>query len=264
MIRSGLPAPGLVPVALALAVALLAGCATSSKDAEMSGTFEGPPVAIGQGQAWTFVTLDEQGKAQTLGIRLSEEALSGLPADVPPSGAWEYDLQLPAEAAALGYDHVTLDWNPHGHIPEGVYDSPHFDFHFYAIDHSARDEITLDAASLERARKAPETDYMPEGYALPPGTEVPKMGAHAIDPSSSEFNGEPFTKTFIYGFYDGKVIFVEPMMTLDYLASRPDESIPVKQPAAYEKGFAYPTSYGIRFDKMGKRYEVTLEGLARR
>jgi hypothetical protein len=26
---------------------------------------------------------------------------------------------------------VGLNWNPHGHIPPGVYDLPHFDFHFY-------------------------------------------------------------------------------------------------------------------------------------
>ncbi|SEG87486.1 DUF5602 domain-containing protein [Marinobacterium lutimaris] len=262
MIRSGLPAPGLVPVAIAL-TAILAGCSTSPKDAQMSGTFEGPPVAIGQGQAWTFVTLDEQGAARTLGIRFSEETLTGLPTELSEHGAWEYDLELPAEAAALGYDHVMLDWNPHGHIPPGVYDTPHFDFHFYAIDHAARKEITLDAASLEMARKAPEEGYMPAGYALPPGTEVPNMGAHAIDPASGEFNGEPFTTTFIYGFYDGKVIFMEPMMTLDYLKSRPDMSMPVKQPQAYHKDFAYPTSYGVHFDAMAKRYEVTLDGLAR-
>ena len=24
-----------------------------------------------------------------------------------------------------------LNWNPHGHIPPGIYDRPHFDVHFY-------------------------------------------------------------------------------------------------------------------------------------
>ena len=89
------------------------------------------------------------------------------------------------------------------------------------------------------------------------------MGAHAIDPASDEFQGKPFTRTFIYGFYDGRVIFVEPMMTLDYLASRPDETMTVKQPQSYEQGFAYPARYGVHFDEMANRYEVTLEGLAR-
>lgn len=263
MVRSGLPASGPVPVAIALIAVLLAGCSMYSKETGMGGTFEGPPVAIGQGQAWTFVTLDEQGQARTLGIRFSEETLSGLPTELSEHGAWEYDLVLPVEAAALGYNHVTLDWNPHGHIPQGVYDSPHFDFHFYVIDHAAREQITLDTTSLEIAHKAPDEGYMPMGYVLPPGTEVPNMGAHAIDPASGEFNGEPFTTTFIYGFYDGKVIFMEPMMTLDYLKSGPEMSTPVKQPQAYQKDFAYPASYGVRFDEMAGRYEVTLDGLAR-
>ena len=31
------------------------------------------------------------------------------------------------------------------------------------------------------------------------------MGAHAIDPTGDEFTKKSFTKTFIYGFYDGEM-----------------------------------------------------------
>lgn len=243
----------------ALGTALLAGCAMPHKDSSLAGTYEGPPVAIGQGQARTFVMLDEQGQVNTLGIRLSEAALSGLPA----SGEREYQLSLPKEAAGTGYDHVTVDWNPHGHIPEGIYDKPHFDFHFYVIDTEQRNAITAVGEDLERVHKAPEPARMPADYVLPPGTEVPRMGAHAIDPGSDEFQEKPFTQTFIYGFYDARIIFVEPMMTLEFLASRPNVSTPVKQPEVHDPAFAYPTRYGARYDAENAQYEITLEELVR-
>ncbi|MFC6670373.1 hypothetical protein [Marinobacterium aestuariivivens] len=47
-----------------------------------------------------------------------------MPAELPPPGVQEFELSLPAEAAATGYDHVTVDWNPHGHIPEGFTTGP--------------------------------------------------------------------------------------------------------------------------------------------
>jgi hypothetical protein len=34
-----------------------------------------------------------------------------------------------------------LDWNPRGHIPDGVYTVPHFDVHFYLITREQREEI---------------------------------------------------------------------------------------------------------------------------
>ncbi|NVK40609.1 MAG: DUF5602 domain-containing protein [Oceanospirillaceae bacterium] len=264
MIRLSPQLSVLFALGTALGTALLAGCSMPHKEAlSPAGTYEGPPVAIGQGQAWTFVTLDEQGQAKTLGIRMSEAALSGLPAEPPATGEWEYQLSLPAEASVTGYNHVTVDWNPHGHIPEGVYNVPHFDFHFYAIDSASRNAITAVGEDLARAHKAPEPAYMPADYVLPPGTEVPRMGAHAIDSASPEFHDQPFTQTFIYGFYDGRIIFVEPMMTLAFLASRPDVSAPVKQPEAYYPGFAYPNWYGARYDAANAQYEITLEELAR-
>lgn len=250
---------------LAIGASLIAGRALSQSDASAAGTHEGAPTAIGQGSARAFVTLGADGKPTTLGIRLTETALAGLPAE-PPAGAqaWEYTLTLPAEAAGSGYDHLVVDWNPHGHEPPGVYDSPHFDFHFYLIDAKTRNGITAVGADLARAHKAPAEEHMPEGYALPPGTEVPRMGAHAIYPAGDEFNKQPFTRTFIYGFYDGQMIFVEPMVSRAFLETRPNISEPVKLPKAYTLRAYYPTGYGIRYDASQRLYEISLEGLVLR
>ena len=210
----------------------------------------------------TFTTMDAGGKLTAIGLRMSETALTGLPAEPPhDADGWEYILALPKEAAASGYDHVGIDWNPKGHIPDGVYNTPHFDFHFYMISQADKEKITAKGEDLARAHKAPAAEFMPEGYILPPGTEVPRMGAHAIDPSSPEFNKMPFTKTFIYGFYNGQMIFLEPMMTKAFLETNPNTTDRIKLPAAYARHAYYPTMYSVKYDPAIREFEISLEGL---
>lgn len=254
----------MIAALLPVGVVVLAGCSMTQNEMSMSGTYEGPPTEIGQGQARAFVTLDNQGKATTIGVRMTESALSGLPAEPPAMGEWEYSLTLPSQAQGTGYDHIAVDWNPHGHVPKGVYDVPHFDFHFYLIDAKAQDAITASGKDIAVAHKQPPKGEMPAGYVLPPGTEVPKMGAHAVDPAGPEFNHKGFTRTFIFGFYDAKMIFMEPMVTLAYLKTHPEVYGPVKQPQIYARHFDYPTLYGVHYDKGAKRFEITLDNLESR
>lgn len=244
---------------------LLSGCGMFQKGDDKAGTYEGPPIVIGQGRASAFVTLGTDGNPTVVGIKMTEAAFAGLPA-VPPDDAdgWEYVLQLPSEAADAGYDHIGIDWNPKGHIPPGIYDKPHFDFHFYLISVDARKRITAVGEDLDRAHKAPPEEFMPAGYILPPGTEVPQMGAHAINPGADEFNKKPFTKTFIYGFYDGQLVFVEPMIAKAFLDTRPSIIELVAVPKAYLKHGYYPTQYGVKYDAAQGEYQISLESLVRR
>jgi hypothetical protein len=108
----------------------------------------------------------------------------------------------------------------------------------------------------------PEPDgmYVPENYIELPGL-VPGMGAHWADVTSPELNGAPFTYTFIWGSYDGHFIFWEPMITLDYLMSMPDDLIAIPQPAAYEMSGWYATDFSIRFSEKPNQYTVALENL---
>jgi len=134
-----------------------------------------------------------------------------------------------------GFHHVAVNWNPKSHIPEGVYNVPHFDFHFYTISPTERERITARGEDLERCRKRLPEAFVPEGYVLAPGSEEPGVGAHWIDPASHEFHGKAFTHTFIYGSYDGRLIFVEPMMSKAFLESKPDIALPVKVLARCER-----------------------------
>src|SRR5690606_25386220 len=99
----------------------------------VSGLVEGPAHPVGAGNARTYVTVDEEGTPATIGVRLDAAALDDLPSALLPVTE-AYVLELPEEAAATAFDHVTVDWNSHGHDPQHGFDVPHFDVHFYLLD----------------------------------------------------------------------------------------------------------------------------------
>jgi len=226
------------------------------------GTYTGNVQVVGNGVAYSWVTLNEKGKPSSIGVSITESAFTGLPETLPPGGLWhEFELKLPEQAARTPFEHIVLGWNPKGHVPAGIYDKPHFDFHFYTITSAKRMKITAKGDDLLKVQKRLSAEHVAPGYIYAPGGEEPMMGAHWVDPASPEFNGQPFTTTFIYGSYEGKLNFWEPMITKAYLETQPNVTIPVKQPPAYPKSAYYPTSYSIRYDAERKEYRVSLDGL---
>jgi len=160
---------------------------------------------LGNGVVWSWVINDSKGNPSSLGVTFTETALSGLaenpPSDVPYIG---YELSLPKQTKVAPYDHIVVDWNAHGHIPPGIYDVPHFDFHFYMVTPGERNNITAKGNDIARSDKKLPAQYIPAGYILPGGTQEPRMGSHWIDPSSPEFNKQPFTKNLYMALITGK------------------------------------------------------------
>ncbi len=238
----------------------LVGCDTH--DGSPAGTYLGPTLKLGNGTARTWVALDDDGNPLSVGLTLTEAALTGLPAQQHHEDG--FSLKFPAQAAVTPFKHLLLNWNPQGHEPPEIYGLPHFDVHFYMISDAARNAITPDDPAFnDKAAKRPTDAYIPAGYVQTPGA-VPRMGAHWIDPTSPEFNGQVFTRTFIHGFYDAKLIFFEPMITKAFLESKPNFSENLKLPAAYEKPGFYPTRYSVKHDAANKEYRIALEGFTRR
>lgn len=257
----------------------------------------GEPEAFGDGEIRTFITLDSSGTPELVGIYFTEGMLASLP-EAPSDGAWdvvdadgnvvipccghEVVLDFPQAAEATPFDHFVLNWNPMGHMPPGIYDTPHFDLHFYLISNDERTAIAPATAdtmcyvpnapdseethpvpvSCETFEEAmlplPETQ-MPPGF-FAGGAVEPAMGNHLADLGAPEFQGEPFTHTWIYGSYAGRLTFFEPMIATSFLEERLEETCsPIVLPDEMHEAGYYPSAYCMRYLADEAAYVVTLE-----
>jgi hypothetical protein len=64
--------------------------------------------------------------------------------------------------------------------------------------------------------KLPPAGYLPANYFPTPGG-IPRIGKYWLVENAPELRGIPFTKTSLYGSYNGKVMFYEPMITCEFL-----------------------------------------------
>ena len=267
---------------------------TSSPNVRQYGT----PQRVGNGTVRTYILLDESnaGAPLEVGVAMSESAMEGLPAPMAMSAAAMkaaahmdmnvYLLDLPAQNPTP-YKFVQFDWNPLGHEPAGVYDLPHFDFHFYTVSKDVRASILpSDPQYAAKAANYPAPEYRAPFYldaataanAPAEAVTIPMMGLHWLDvrsPELQKLTGNPagyrqFTKTFIYGTWDGQFIFDEPMITRAYILEKKtatdpsvvDEVVPVPTAQKYSPAGFYPSAYRITWDAQQKEYRIALTQLS--
>ena len=213
-----------------------------------------------------FVSSDSSAKTPVaIGVEFTAQAFDGL----PDRGENTFFLTLPDAANESLFKFIQLNWNPHGHIPPGVYDLPHFDFHFYITGMERLADMRsgtcsaggegVDCETFRRGTITVPTKLVAPGH-INVGAVVPAMGNHLIDVGGSEFRGTPFTHTFIYGSFDGEITFFEPMITRAFLLGKPSQCIDFKQPSSYEVDGWYPTQYCMRYEQSTNSYTVSLEG----
>ena len=225
-----------------------------------------PSVRVSHGAAYSWVRrAPGSGQIEAIGITFSESMLSHLPtpkeikSEMPMEG---WVLAVPKAIKGMPYDHIEIDWNPLGHPPAGIYDKPHFDFHFYTIPPKLQDSITVTGNGLKRCMKKPPARFVPPGYILPPGTAFPNMGVHWVNPATApEVRGGTFMSTLIFGSYDGRMAFWEPMVTLKYLLSKQNHTQKLAEAKSFAQSGYYPTSYSVSYDAKAHSYTVALEGL---
>ncbi|MGH7710280.1 MAG: DUF5602 domain-containing protein, partial [Gemmatimonadaceae bacterium] len=254
----------LYPVLLAGGTALaLAHLACSNSTATSNRTLVGSDVVIGQGTAHIEAVVSNAGATQSLSVVLSENALQGLP--MPATGAGpEFVIPLPTGLSGNVFDHATLNWMPNGHAPIGTYDKPHFDVHWYLLTIAERTAmVPTDPQFAAKAVVRPGAEFEPPNYAAD-AFAIPRMGTHWTDRTSPEHHGGAFTRTFIWGFFDGKLAFIEPMMTVAFLQSNPDVEMQIAQPARYQRSGSYPTKWAIRHDVTRREHRVELLGFVER
>src|SRR5688500_6694829 len=268
----------------------------SSRTVRLNGASQ----RVGNGTVRAYIIIDEKDAnvPVEVGVALSEEAMEGLPKPKPvdhsaPMVAGEHMdmhnwlLDLPSRNPTP-YKFVQFGWNPKGHEPPGVWDTPHFDFHFYTVPVSVRNSIVpSDPQFAEKAAKYPAQELRAPFYldaaaaakTTPAAMTVPEMGMHWIDVRTPEVqamagkpeNYKPFTKTFIYGPWNGEFIFAEPMITRAYLLEKKsatdaavrDEVIAVPAAGFAEPGY-YAQAYRITYDAKTREYRIALTQFSRR
>ncbi|HEX5962825.1 MAG TPA: hypothetical protein VFY42_03830 [Gemmatimonadales bacterium] len=267
---------GVVALLTGVGLALSAGVAGNER------TLRGRVERIGAGTIQSFVTLDRSGAPIAIGVAMSAGALELLP-PVPNTvsrcfdldgngrhtqheciGDEERILDVPAGSSdGLPFRWIQVNWNPAGH--HAPYARPHFDFHFHTGARGLLEAIApgrcgelADCGDFKRATQPVPAQYLPNGY-IDVGAVVSRMGNHLLDSQSPELKDSlPFTSTFIYGSYDGELIFWEPMITLDLLQRTQDTCMEIRQPNAFRQAGYYPTQYCVRQDRRGQR-TVSLE-----
>ena len=260
-----------VSTVAAILAALSPGCSTT-RSARVLGT----PSNLGNGTVASYAEFDKSGAPSAIGVLFSASALNELPS-TPSDGHRCFDanndgvidtatecstwhervLPVPSEASHrpdVPFKWALLNWNPKGHIPPGVFDKPHFDVHFYiepienifALQRGTCGPEFLRCDQFALARKPVPSNYVPPNFQ-DLGVAAPAMGNHLVDPTTHEFHGEPFKHHWIYGIYDGRVIFYEEMVALSYMLSKPDACFPIQSPDAVALTGYYPTRSCIRY-----------------
>jgi len=206
-----------------------------------------------------------------VGATVPLASIENSPADAqmawPPVA--EAKLKLPAAVhAGSGLSQLTMYWEPMGHPPV-AFQTPHFDFHFYVVPPG--DELGYDCTNRTKPAALP-ADYLLPDEAMPPevakmigvdtliGICVPQMGMHSL-PSADYALTTAFRGDMVIGYYAGKPIFIEPMLSKAMLMEKKSFDLPIPVIPGYAG--VYPRTFRAEFDEQQQSYRFVFSGFAR-
>ncbi|MEJ7831211.1 MAG: DUF5602 domain-containing protein [Segetibacter sp.] len=229
-------------------------CKKETENTSHQHIYFGQQTALGTGTVQTFASISHEGVPEEIGLTLSNNVFTSLPANIS-----DYMLELPERAQQVTpFKHVSFSWLPAGH-PPAVFSVPHFDTHFYILSHAEQMLIPAPDATNQTLFAAPPDGYLPEDYTVP-FAAVPMMGRHWIDktsPVQPVNSTEPFMQEFMWGTYNRKVAFLEPMIAKAFIDALKSGTVTevhktIKQPRLFDQTGTYqPTRYNIYKDAEG-------------
>lgn len=249
-----------------LVLCAVAACAQSSRVLEVRG--ECANVYQGRVCTWASTRGD---KVVELGATVPLASIENAPQQSPNPMTWP-----PAAVASLnfpesarrggGFTQLTMYWEPAGHVPAS-YMTPHFDFHFNMA--SPTELRAIDCADTTKPARLPDGYALPD-IELPPqlakitgvrvsvGLCVPQMGMHAL--LQSELDSKDMLRgSMVLGYYHGKPIFFEPMLSRAMLLEKKSFDLPI--PPIPGIG-AQPTTFHAEYDPAKKEYRFVFSGFA--
>lgn len=190
-----------------------------------------------------------------------ENAPADQPMVWPPRAAGVIDMPEPVLRQS-GLTQLTMYWEAGGH-PPAAFMTPHFDFHFYTVGASER--AAMDCKDVSKPASLPAAYGLPD-IALPPemarmtgvpaliGVCVPQMGMHALLLTDIE-RKDAFSGSMVIGYYKGKPIFIEPMLSKEMLMRK--QSFDLQIPDVPGLTGAHPTKFHAEYDAAQQVYRFT-------
>jgi hypothetical protein len=240
-----------------LAIFIGAGCmqtdnATSS--ASKAATYYGDSKPFGGDSIRSWYKTDAAGNLASIGVSFKQSAFAILETQSDTM----FTMILPHginTSTAWGIDHIEVDWSSNGDAAPSVFNIPHIDAHFFAVDTMTQNGVAGGADPLTINMGA---NYLPPDYVLQ-STSVPGMGVHAMDTTGKEFHGQPFDHSLIYGYYHADMYFIEPIISKAYLDVPTNFNGVIKQPSAFKFHGVYPTTYNIRYDGSAYEFQISID-----
>jgi hypothetical protein len=245
-----------------VAASFLSSCKQSDSPvttASKAATYFGQSLPFSGDSIRSWIKTDVNGNPSSIGVTFKQSAFVSLESQSDTM----FVMSLPFLALgpdAFGilappFDHIEVDWSKNGDPKPSVYDVAHFDVHFFVVSEGAQNAVMAGSDSLTTGM---DTKYLPSGYMLDMNAEA-MMGVHAMDTTGKEFHNQPFDHTLMYGFYQGNLYFMEPMVAKTYLDSKTNFSADIRQPQAFKKSGWYPTKYNIGFDGTSNTYTISID-----
>lgn len=213
----------------------------------------------------TWATLGADGKVDSVGWNLpltAVAALDGAAFDVRTFMTFPAEVRRDTLITSMSYGYLAT-----GHVPQGVYNTPHLDFHIAVQPMEEIMAIDCSDPTL------PADELIPPGWGIipPPDNCFGQMGIHCIFFGAPEFNGERFTSSSVLIFYQGnmslkgkgaKVSSFEPKFTATFIKERKsfDIPMPVFPPGAVGRPGLQPTKVRAEYNAQHDAYVITANG----
>lgn len=215
------------------------------EESERIATFIGPKVAVGNGYVFSWMRVIDNNTPWEIGIDITSAVLEDLPKD---SGLIEPAIiPLPEIAEKLTpFNHISITWNPENFSDIPDFKQAHFNFYFYTIP--INDRMSIPPWSEETNppfSTYPPKNYLPKDYSpLINGIgSYSEIGRHWLSSDSKSYL--PLADAFSFGTYEGKLIFLNPIVTFPVLKSGEEIKKPISQPLYYPGGKPFPREYKI-------------------
>jgi len=168
----------------------------------------------GAGLVHSWAKLDSSKQATEFSFSIPLGIVNKLSAATVDVGYW---IKVPdAIASRTVLQAFLLFYSAHGHVPVGVYDTKHFDFHFWLVPEDTAKGIDCND------RTPPPAEMVPDSWlvAPPPDNCLAQHGMPAINTQAPEYNGARFVTGLEITFYKATLVSWEPKLTFDTMQQR--------------------------------------------